>query len=203
MCNRATRERCISIKRIPLENGDWLNPPLSADLVGSEFIITAKEKTDFWQKTSYGFIHNSGHALLNDFPEESSLEASWILDYKHQFDHAGLMVYSNETNWIKAGVEFADGLPQLGAVVTRGISDWSVAPVPTWMDKEVTIRFSRSGDALTIRAKCGGDWQFVRLAPLDQNLKWRAGIFCASPLRAGLQVKFTSLSAGAPDSSLH
>jgi len=162
MCNQATRGRCISIKGIPLENGDWLNPPLSAELIGSEFIITAKEKTDFWQKTSYGFIHNSSHALLNDFPEESSLEASWILDYKHQFDHAGLMVYSDETNWIKVGVEFADGIPQLGAVVTRGISDWSVAPVPNWMDMEVTMRFSRSGDALTIRVKCGGNWQFVR-----------------------------------------
>jgi len=113
-------------------------------------------------KTSYGLIHNSSHALLNDFPEESSLEASWILDYKHQFDHAGLMVYSDETNWIKVGVEFADGIPQLGAVVTRGISDWSVAPVPNWMDMEVTMRFSRSGDALTIRVKCGGNWQFVR-----------------------------------------
>ena len=160
MCNGATRKRCISTKRIPLEIGDRLNPALSAEIVGSEFIVTAKKKTDFWWKTSNGFIHNSGHALLIDFPEESSLEASWILDYKHQFDHAGLMVYSNETNWIKAKVESAEGLPQPGVIVTRRISDWSVAPVPTWIDRELTIQFSRSRDSLTISAKCGGDWHF-------------------------------------------
>jgi regulation of enolase protein 1 (concanavalin A-like superfamily) len=191
------------VNKLKLDSGEWLNEPLKSELKDGVFIVSAKEKTDFWQKTSYGFVHNSGHALLNDFSNESSLEASWILDYRHQFDHAGLMVYSDELNWIKAGVEFADGNPQLGAVVTRRVSDWSVAPVPNWMDKEVHIRFSRSGDALTIRAKCEGDWQLVRLAPLDPDRNWRAGIFLASPLREGLQVRFTRLQSGAADSSLH
>jgi regulation of enolase protein 1 (concanavalin A-like superfamily) len=191
------------VNNLKLDSGEWLNEPLKTELKDGVFIVSAKAKTDFWQKTSYGFVHNSGHALLNDFSNETSLEASWILDYRHQFDHAGLMVYSDELNWIKAGVEYADGLPQLGAVVTRGISDWSVAPVPNWMDKEVQIRFSRSGDALTIRAKCEGDWQLVRLAPLDPNRNWRAGIFLASPLREGLKVRFTRLRSGAADSALH
>lgn len=188
---------------LKLDSGEWLNEPLQTELKDGAFVVSAREKTDFWQKTSYGFIHNSGHALLNDFLNETSLEASWILDYRHQFDHAGLMVYSDELNWIKAGVEFADGTPQLGAVVTREISDWSVAPVPNWMDKEVQIRFSRSGDALTIRAKCEGNWQLVRVAPLDPSRKWRAGIFVASPLRVGLKVTFTRLRSGAADIALH
>ena len=76
-----------------------------------------------------------------------------MLDYKGKFDQAGIFLYSDEENWIKAGVEFSDGFPQVGAVVTRNLSDWSVAPVPEWMGNEVTIRVSRSGDALTIRAK--------------------------------------------------
>jgi regulation of enolase protein 1 (concanavalin A-like superfamily) len=151
------------VNKLKLDSGEWLNEPLKSELKDGVFIVSAKEKTDFWQKTSYGFVHNSG----------------------------------------KAGVEFADGNPQLGAVVTRRVSDWSVAPVPNWMDKEVHIRFSRSGDALTIRAKCEGDWQLVRLAPLDPDRNWRAGIFLASPLREGLQVRFTRLQSGAADSSLH
>ena len=186
-----------------LDEGEWLNPPLSSKITDEGFLISAKEKTDFWQKTSYGFIHNSGHALLKTFENDSAIEASWILNYRHQFDHAGLMVYSDETHWIKAGVEFADGLPQLGAVVTRDVSDWSVAPVPLWMDKEVVIRFSRAGDALTIRAKCEADWQLVRLAPLDPLRTWRVGIFCASPLRSGLEVLFTKIETGPADSALH
>ena len=186
-----------------LSAGEWINPPVAAELRDDGFFVTANEGSDFWQVTSYGFVHNSGHALLNDFPPDSALEVSWILDYTHQFDHAGLMVWSDETHWIKAGVEFADGQPQLGAVVTNAVSDWSVAPVPDWMNREVHLRFSRSGDALTIRARCDGDWQLVRLAPLDPQRQWRAGLMCASPLRGGLTVRFTDLRVVDSDTSLH
>ena len=93
--------------------------------------------------------------------------------------------------------------PQLGAVVRREMSDWSVAPVPNWIDKEVHLRFSRAGDALTIRAKCDESWKLVRLAPLDPQREWKVGIFCASPIRAGLEILFTSLRYGDADESLH
>ena len=109
-----------------LDAGVWVNPPLNAEISSEGFTVTAKANSDFWQKTSYGFIHTEGHALLNDFPQDSAIEISWVLNYNEQFDQAGLMVYHDDENWIKAGVEFADGAPQLGAVVTREKSDWSV-----------------------------------------------------------------------------
>jgi regulation of enolase protein 1 (concanavalin A-like superfamily) len=186
-----------------INSGDWLNPPLDSELSSAGFNVIAKENSDFWQKTSYGFIHSDGHALLNDFPQDSAIEISWMLDYDQQFDQAGLMVYHDDENWIKAGVEFADGSPQLGAVVTKIMSDWSVASVSDWMNKEVFLRFSRSGDALTIRAKADGDWQLVRLAPLDPKISWKVGLFCASPTRAGLKILFKSLKWTDQDKSLH
>ncbi len=186
-----------------LDSGEWLNPPMLSELTSDGFLVSAGENTDFWQVTSYGFTHNDGHALLNDFPQDSAIEISWMLDYDQQFDQAGLIAYHNDENWIKAGVEFADGSPQLGAVVTREKSDWSVAPVSEWMNKEVHLRLSRSGDALTIRARCDGEWRLVRLAPLAPDLKWKVGLFCASPTRSGLQVLFTAINWSEPDTSLH
>lgn len=188
---------------VNLSAGQWLNPPEHSELSASDFEVTAKEHSDFWNTTSYGFIHDSGHALLNPFPQDSALELSWILDYDQQFDQAGLMMWSDAEHWIKAGVEYADGAPQLGAVVTSVFSDWSVAPVPDWMGKEVYLRISRSGDAVTIRARCEGPWQLVRLAPLDPSRQWHAGLHLASPSRAGLTVRFTSLKSGAKDTALH
>jgi len=184
-------------------SGEWLNPPLHANLTDEGLSVLAKEQSDFWQKTSYGFTHSNGHALLNPFPEDSALELTWKLNYTQQFDQAGLIAYSDDENWIKAGVEFADGFPQLGAVVTIKNSDWSVAPVPEWMNKEVSLRFSRSGDALTIRAKCDDDWRLVRMAPLDPARTWKVGLFCASPTRAGLEILFTSLRRTERDHALH
>jgi regulation of enolase protein 1 (concanavalin A-like superfamily) len=186
-----------------LSAGTWLNPPVTTELTGDGFAVTAKEHSDFWRTTSYGFIHDTGHVLLNDFPQGSAIEASWILDYDHQFDQAGLMAFADSERWIKAGVEYADGAPQLGAVVTDVVSDWSVAPVNSWMNKEVHLRLSRSGDALTIRARCEGPWQLVRLAPLDPQREWKVGIHLASPTRSGLTVRFTHLATGPADIDLH
>lgn len=183
--------------------GQWLNEPASTSFSTEGFVVEARPASDFWRTTSYGFIHDNGHALLNDFPQDSSLELSWLLNYDQQFDQAGLFVYSDPTHWIKAGVEFADGFAQLGAVVTSELSDWSVAPVPQWQGKEVHLRLSRTGDALTIRARCEDEWQLVRLVPLDPHKPWRAGLFLASPSRAGLSVTFTRLLSGDADSSLH
>ena len=183
--------------------GHWLNSPEQINFDGTHLRITAKDKSDFWRETSYGFIHNSGHALLNDFPGNSAVEASWILNYSEQFDQAGLIAWADDEHWIKAGIEYADGAPQLGAVVTSMKSDWSVAPVPNWMNQEVSIRFSRTEDALTIRAKCHDDWQLVRLLPIDKRFDWKVGIHCASPTRSGLEVTFTSLKHTKADLQLH
>ena len=186
-----------------LNSGIWLNPPLRSSMTTSGLAVSAKGHSDFWQKTSCGFVHLDGHALLNHFPQNSAIEISWILDYDQQFDQAGLLAYHDAENWIKAGIEFADGVPQLGAVVTREKSDGSVSPVSEWMNKEVFLRFSRTGDALTIRLKTSEDWKLLRLAPLDPALDWKVGIFCASPSRSGLTVLFKSLKWNEPDKSLH
>jgi regulation of enolase protein 1 (concanavalin A-like superfamily) len=191
------------MRQIPLDEGAWLNHPVSSTMSESGFTVVTADKSDFWRTTSYGFIHENGHALLNDFPQDTALEVSWLLDYHQQFDQAGLFVYAEDNNWIKAGIEFCDGAPQLGAVVTRDVSDWSVAPVPEWFGHEVHLRISRSGDALTIRARHDGDWKLVRLCPLDPSMSWRAGLFCASPSRAELKVTFTALRRGDADESLH
>lgn len=189
--------------KILLSSGVWLNPPAAVEIVNESLFVTSKEGSDFWRKTSYGFIHESGHALLFDFPNETAVEAQFVVNYTFQFDQAGLIIWHDNANYVKAGVEFADGKPQLGAVVTIENSDWSVAPVEDWMNKIVTVRASRSGDALTIRAKCEGDWQFVRVAPLDPNKTWKAGLLVSSTNRGGLIVEFKGLKFGAPDSSLH
>jgi uncharacterized protein len=164
------------MKEISWSQGVWLNPPVNTVEENSQLKVTTVHESDFWRNTSYGFVHDSGHALLRDFPAHSSMEVSFILDYSGQFDQAGIIVYSNSQHWIKAGVESADGFPQVGAVVTSINSDWSLAPVVHWFGKEVTVRASRTTDALTIRARCGEDDQLIRVAPIDASLAWSAGL---------------------------
>ena len=191
------------MKNVAWSEGSWTREPVSQSREGAVLTVEAAAESDWWRTTSYGFIHDDGHALVKDFPNESSVEVSFILDYTEQFDQAGIFITADNENWIKAGVEFCDGFPQVGAVVTQTKSDWSVAPVAEWMNKEVTIRVSRSGDAVTVRAGINGDLRLVRVAPLDPTRTWSAGpMFCA-PTRAGLKVTFTKWSEGPADLELH
>ena len=191
------------MKNVAWSEGSWTREPVSQSQEGAVLTVEAAAESDWWRTTSYGFIHDDGHALIKDFPNESAIEVSFILDYTEQFDQAGIFITADNENWIKAGVEFCDGFPQVGAVVTQTKSDWSVAPVAEWMNKEVTIRVSRSGDAVTVRAGINGDLRLVRVAPLDPTRTWSAGpMFCA-PTRAGLKVTFTKWSEGPADSELH
>jgi regulation of enolase protein 1 (concanavalin A-like superfamily) len=191
------------MKKIAWSEGTWTREPVSVNEQGATLAVEAAAESDWWRTTAYGFIHDDGHALVKEFPNESAVEVSFILNYTQQFDQAGIFITSDSKNWIKAGVEYCDGFPQVGAVVTQINSDWSVAPVPEWMNKEVTIRVSRSGDAVTVRAGINGDLRLVRVAPLDPSLSWSAGpMFCA-PTRAGLVVTFTKWAQGEADSELH
>jgi regulation of enolase protein 1 (concanavalin A-like superfamily) len=191
------------MKEISWSQGVWLNPPVKTIQESSHLKVTAVHESDFWRNTSYGFVHDSGHALLTDFPAGTSMEVTFILDYSGQFDQAGIIVHSDSQHWIKAGVESADGLPQVGAVVTSINSDWSLAPVENWFGKEVTVRVSRTTDALTIRARCGEDDHLIRLAPIDASLPMSAGPHCASPISTSLEVTFTRWTHGDADLALH
>jgi regulation of enolase protein 1 (concanavalin A-like superfamily) len=184
--------------------GTWRNPPAAAVRQGEHLLVTAEGGSDAWRHTSYGFVHDSAHALLAPMPLGSAVEVVFVLELPEQFDQAGVWLHVSPTHWAKAGVERSDGVAQLGAVVTESRSDWSAAPVPQWEGRAVTVRLSRAGDAVTVRARVDDEpFQLVRLLPLDPTVEASAGPFCASPTRDGLTVRFTTWRTGEPDAALH
>jgi regulation of enolase protein 1 (concanavalin A-like superfamily) len=193
----------MTMTDVPWGAGSWLNSPPALIVDGSDLVVTARKGSDFWRVTSYGFVHDDGHALLVDLPDHTAVEVSFMLDFEEQFDQAGVLVRADDRHWTKAGVEVSDGVAQVGAVVTREMSDWSVAPVREWAGLEVTVRASREANALTIRARADGPWQLVRVAPLSIGSLLQAGPFCCAPTRSGLDVRFTRFAVGPADASLH
>jgi regulation of enolase protein 1 (concanavalin A-like superfamily) len=186
------------------DEGRWLNAPDATRRDDEHLLVAAAEGSDFWRVTAYGFVHDDGHALLRPLPVGEAVEVSFVLDYDQQFDQAGVLIRANETMWAKAGVEVSDGVAQVGAVVTHGRSDWSVAPVPAWTGSEVTVRVSRGDDALTIRASAAdAGWQLVRVAPWPVDAPTEAGPYCCAPTRSGLEIRFTRWSTGPADAALH
>lgn len=184
-------------------SGVWLNEPAHR-IDGDDLVVDAAEGSDFWRTTSYGFVRDSGHALLRPLGEGQAATVSFVADLPELYDQAGVLVRVDASTWAKSGVETSDGSPQLGAVVTAQTSDWSMAPVPQWAGRRVTMRVSRLADALVFRARAEGDaWRMVRVAHLDPAAVATAGPYCCSPERPGLSVRFTAFSIGPGDASLH
>lgn len=200
-----TSESRSYVKRAAQWSGTWTRPPLSLHSTPSgDLIVGAEEGSDAWRITSYGFIHDSAHALVAPVEAPRALEVVFTVDYSEQFDQAGLFIESGPEEWLKAGVEFADGAPQLGAVVTRGMSDWSVAPRPDLAGRKVRLRASWAGDAVTLRAGVDGQpLSLLRVAPWTPTAPVRAGLFCCAPTRAGLEVVFHECGFVDADASLH
>ena len=182
-------------ERIDWAAGAWTTPPASA---------VAGEGSDAWRRTAYGFVHDTEHALLAPLPVGAAMEVVFASDFDREFDQAGIFVRADAERWMKAGVEYADGVPGVGAVVTDGMSDWSVGAVPEWAGRTLRVRVSRLPDALVVRAGIDGEpLRLVRAAPFAGDLGAAAGPFVCAPTRSGLEVVFRSWERTDADTALH
>jgi len=191
------------MREIGWDDASWLNPPVAVDRDGDALVVTAVGASDFWRQTAYGFVHDSGHALLSGIAVGEAVEVTFVASMSQLYDQAGLMVRVDERNWLKAGVEWSDGALQMSVVSTRERSDWSMRAAPAWTGKTVTVRASLADDAVTVRARCDGAWSLERVAPFLAEAPVLAGPMLCAPTRAGLQVCFTRFAVGPADPALH
>jgi regulation of enolase protein 1 (concanavalin A-like superfamily) len=175
----------------------WLNEPPVWQADKGRLRVVTGPKTDFWRITHYGFIRHNGHFYherrTGDFTIQAKIEAK----YEAPYDQAGVMIRVDSANWIKAGVEYTDGLPHFSVVVTRDFSDWSVLPAesagPVW------LRLTRSGSAILIQYSVDGlSFPMLRLAYFPEVSLTEVGLMCCSPEREGLEVEFSSFHIGEP-----
>jgi regulation of enolase protein 1 (concanavalin A-like superfamily) len=184
--------------------GRWTNAPVVVTKDGTDLLVQAVEGSDAWRTTAYGFVHSTEHALLAPFEAGAAIEVMFTAAFAEQFDQAGVFVRATDKVWVKAGLEYADGVLGAGAVVTNGTSDWSVGAVPEWLGKRVTIRVSRFNDALVVRARAVGEpFRLLRVAPFPVDAPLEAGPCACAPTRSGLTVRFHSWRTAPQDVDLH
>lgn len=181
-----------------LEKGSWLNPPPSWAIKDGRLKATTGAKTDFWQKTFYGFKRDDGHFLGIDTPSAFTVSVHVNGKFNQLYDQAGLMLRADHKTWIKTGVEFTDGQLHLSAVVTNGASDWSVTSPPEpitdfWL--RMTVRDSAVRIQYSLDAKT---WPLLRLAAFPTDRPLLVGPMLCSPERAGLEVEFDHFDLSQP-----
>jgi len=177
----------------------WFCAPKRWSLANSRLIVEPESKTDFWQKTHYGFSADNGHFLHTTIEGDFVLSTRVRFYPRHQYDQAGLMVRFDADHWLKTSVEYELEIPsQLGAVVTnRGYSDWSTQPFPPGVN-EIELRITRRGDDYLVQYRlpeAAPDWTQIRLARLHNphGGAIQAGLYACSPVKAGYKAEFDYL----------
>jgi regulation of enolase protein 1 (concanavalin A-like superfamily) len=173
----------------------WLNEPPSYHL-GRGLEIVTGEKTDFWQRTHYGFRRDDGHCLLADQSGDFSVAARAEFRPGQQYDQCGLMVRADAENWIKTSIEYEnERVSRLGSVVTNlGYSDWATQDVPSTL-REMWHRISRKGsDFLVESSPDGREWLQMRIAHLHAATGvLGVGVYACSPLGNAFWCRFRLL----------
>lgn len=177
----------------------WLNPPPVWSGDAAALSLETGETTDFWRETFYGFVRDSGHAWLAPVKGDFTARLAVTGRYSALYDQAGMMLRCGETCWIKAGIEFTDGLMHFSTVVSAPRSDWSVIPLPEATPETVVgVRITRHGDAVRVQyALDGGAWRMARLCPFPEGPA-EVGPMACSPTRAGFVAHFKDVAIGPP-----
>ncbi len=185
-------------------NGRWLNPPQACLFSQNRLQLTTAARTDFWQRTWYGFERHSGHAFGFDVTEDFTLQVRVEADFTTLYDQAGIFIGEDEQQWVKAGIEFNDERPAIGCVVTRQFSDWSTGLFPGDA-RNFWLRVTLRNEALRIQYSADGNvWPLLRLCHWPAAPSRFAGIMACTPERGGLEVTFSDFWLGPPvDKALH
>jgi regulation of enolase protein 1 (concanavalin A-like superfamily) len=177
----------------------WRNEPPFWEKRGDTLVVRTGEKTDYWNRTFYGFKNGNGHLHAHQVRGDFSAVSEFTADYCNLYYQAGVMIYVDDRTWLKAGTEFTDGAPHFSVVATRDDqSDWSMKPFVADAAKAVTMRVTRHAEAIRVQVKEGEGWQLVRLAFLPMPETVEVGPMCCSPTGVGLEVRFTRFEIGPP-----
>ncbi len=170
----------------------WFNEP-SRFQIGNGLEIFTDEKTDFWQRTHYGFRRDDGHCLFTRQTGDFTLTTHVEFRPQTQYDQCGLMVRVDAENWIKVSTEYEDEHhSRRGSVVTNlGYSDWATQDIPS-THREMGYRISRNGNDFLLESSYDGQtWQQLRITHLhNAGETLEIGVYACSPIGKDFWCRF-------------
>nr|WP_255616970.1 DUF1349 domain-containing protein [Aurantimonas sp. VKM B-3413] len=175
-----------------------MNEPAEWSLADETLNVVTDHGSDFWRETHYGFVRDSGHFFGVDVPGDFTAQVRVRGAFEALYDQAGLMVRLDPERWLKAGIEWTDGAPNIGSVLTLGRSDWAASPF-SGDSGDFRLRLTVSAGVLRLQvSEDGARWPLLRLCPFPAAASYRVGPMCCTPERAGLKLRFSEFSVGPP-----
>lgn len=184
----------LELKAQTLEKMQWFNEPAKWQIKDNSLTMQVTPGSDYWRISHYGFTVDDAPFYFANYGGGFEAKVKLTGAYKARFDQMGLMIRTNEKNYIKTGVEFVDGKFNVSTVVTHDKSDWSVLPLEK-VPPFIWIKVVRRLDALEIFYSLDDkNYIMTRNAPLQDNAPVQVGLMAASPDGTGFEAKFENFS---------
>lgn len=164
------------------------------DLSGP-FQITSPPGTDIWDKPPS--THSFNAPIIYQTTSVGALKSAKVTvsaQWKDRYDQGGLVLVvktPDTTRWVKTGIEFEYGIPNISTVAKDQWSDWSLRPLLTESSNKATIELEVIDDGSLWVWLVGSDGQKHALrevtwyAGLEKSVQVWVGVYVAKPAPSG------------------
>lgn len=176
----------------------WIRPPQQYTVTEDRVVMVTEPFTDLWQRTYYHFRNDNAPVLQLETDEEYfSFVVKADFDTRVRYDQAGVVMYLNSENWLKASMEYEnEQIQRLGAVVTNnGYSDWSSTDVDA-SAKTMWFRLSRRGQDFCVENSADGiTFKQMRICHMFNAQKTvTVGVYACSAENSSFTATFTHMA---------
>ena len=183
--------------RVNAKEMEWLRAPEKLTVTEDRVEMITEPHTDLWQRTYYHFRNDNAPVLqLHTNEKFFSFVVKAEFDTKWRYDQAGVVMYLDSDNWLKASMEYEnDQIQRLGSVVTNnGYSDWASVDVDAAI-KTMWFRLSRRGQDFCVENSMDGvhfkQMRICHMFGVEKSISF--GIYACSPEDSSFRATFTNM----------
>jgi regulation of enolase protein 1 (concanavalin A-like superfamily) len=170
----------------------WLHQPDTFTIHENHIIIYAPKKTDFFEDPLTDYSMNNAPLLYTHISGDFTFSCSISPEFKSIYDAGAILLYTDNTHWIKFAFENTDlGYTAVVSVVTNIKSDDCNGEKIE--SESLALKISRAQSVVGLYySPNNSDWKMARLFPFlhaSQNSNL-LGISAQSPIGNGCRVTF-------------
>lgn len=186
------------LKKLDTTILEWRNKPQTYLVHRDYVIIATMPHTDMWQKTYFNIEKTNAPALLLATKQDLTFKVKVDAQYQKKYDQAGLLIYIDDHNWAKVGIEYHNqAYSLLSTVVTvDGRSDWSSAKLSSGITFMYYRLSHRNGEFRIDNSLNGQNYRQMRIFNLPSMSKYKIGIYACSPLDSSFEATFSEMYIG-------
>ncbi len=183
--------------KINLNEMKWMNDPERFIVNENEIIIETSPYTQLWSRTYFKCVCANAPMLILPVEENFTFSAKVNYVFNEVNDQAGIIIYANSDNYLKACVQCLDSSTNLlsTTLTHHGYSDIASREIGSGVAYMYFRLSHRDGDFLIENSFDGVHYKHMRMFHLKMREGYfNVGVFACSPYNSSFDAKFSKLS---------